>query len=104
MIYVDRSSVEVPESLSGPSARKATEAAKRFYMQPLEARRQERHRFDSRIFASPSVKNTLLALFHSKCAYCESRVAHTGTLDIEHFRPKMGAVGINKDYSEDHYW
>jgi uncharacterized protein (TIGR02646 family) len=34
------------------------------------------------------IKEALLGLFHSKCAYCESKILHVDYGDIEHFRPK----------------
>jgi len=34
------------------------------------------------------IKATLVAMFHGKCAYCESKITHITYGDIEHFRPK----------------
>lgn len=34
------------------------------------------------------IKVTLVAMFHGKCAYCESKITHITYGDIEHFRPK----------------
>lgn len=34
------------------------------------------------------IKNTLVAMFHGKCAYCETNITHVTYGDIEHFRPK----------------
>jgi uncharacterized protein (TIGR02646 family) len=34
------------------------------------------------------VKQALLALFHGKCAYCESKITHVDYGHIEHYRPK----------------
>lgn len=34
------------------------------------------------------IKNALVAMFHSKCAYCESKISHIEYGHIEHFRPK----------------
>ncbi|MCU0341434.1 MAG: TIGR02646 family protein [Spirosomaceae bacterium] len=34
------------------------------------------------------IKNTLKAMFHGKCAYCESQILHIDYGHIEHFRPK----------------
>ena len=38
------------------------------------------------------VKETLVSMFHGKCAYCESKVLHIDYGHIEHFRPKSHAV------------
>lgn len=37
------------------------------------------------------VKETLVKMFHGKCAYCESKVLHIDYGHIEHFRPKSRA-------------
>jgi uncharacterized protein (TIGR02646 family) len=34
------------------------------------------------------IKDALVAMFHGKCAYCESQITHITYGDIEHFRPK----------------
>jgi hypothetical protein len=47
----------------------------------------------SRVFnayADKAVRKTLKAMFHGKCAYCESRITTIYSGDIEHFRPKGG--------------
>lgn len=35
-----------------------------------------------------SIKDILVSMFHGKCAYCESKIAHVDYGHIEHFRPK----------------
>ncbi len=42
--------------------------------------------FRSRIWKE--LKQYLFWLFHDKCAYCESRVRHVSSGDVEHYRPK----------------
>lgn len=39
-----------------------------------------------------SIKDALVAMFHDKCAYCESKVTHITYGAIEHFRPKAQYV------------
>lgn len=34
------------------------------------------------------IKEALIAMFHGKCAYCESRIMHIDYGHIEHFKPK----------------
>ncbi len=41
------------------------------------------------------MRHSLEALFHGKCAYCESRYDLNAPVDIEHFRPKGGVEGTN---------
>ena len=52
-------------------------------------------------YARADVKAALTALFHGKCAYCESKVSGSSQTDIEHYRPKGGVEG-----QPDHqgYW
>lgn len=40
------------------------------------------------IYKDDEVREALEALFHGKCAYCETRYASTQPMDVEHWRPK----------------
>jgi len=42
---------------------------------------QDRYKHDQ-------IKNSLVAMFHGKCAYCESQITHIDYGHIEHFKPK----------------
>lgn len=46
--------------------------------------------FDRDIYAHPTVKQTLEQAQHGKCCFCESKVGHITSGDVEHFRPKAG--------------
>ncbi len=46
--------------------------------------------FDSALYGHPSIKESLIAAQHGKCAFCESKVRHISYGDVEHFRPKAG--------------
>ena len=46
--------------------------------------------FDSRIYAHETVKETLVAMQHGKCCFCEAKILHVSYGDIEHYRPKAG--------------
>ncbi len=39
-------------------------------------------------YQHPEIKNSLVEMFHGKCAYCESKIVHVAYGDIEHFYPK----------------
>lgn len=67
--YQDGTKVETPESLS---ARKS--------------------------YKGDDVIKTLKSLFHSKCAYCESKYTHLMPVDIEHFRPKSKYTWLEFDW------
>ena len=47
-----------------------------------------------------SVKTQLLALFHGKCAYCETFYPAVAPVDVEHYRPKGGV----NDTDHTGYW
>lgn len=47
-----------------------------------------------------SAKEKLAEDFNYKCAYCESTVEG----ELDHFRPKSSARGLNGDFSFEHYW
>ncbi len=47
-----------------------------------------------------ALKNKLAVDFNYKCAYCESRTEG----ELEHFRPKSSARGLNGEFSFEHYW
>ncbi|MGA8938193.1 MAG: hypothetical protein WB439_03430 [Acidobacteriaceae bacterium] len=38
------------------------------------------------------IKAALVAMFHGKCAYCESYLRHIDYGDVEHFRPKANVL------------
>ena len=43
-------------------------------------------------YKGKDVVEALEKLFHSKCAYCESKYTHLMPVDIEHFRPNSKTV------------
>jgi uncharacterized protein (TIGR02646 family) len=44
--------------------------------------------FGFAVYQDRELRKALETMFGSKCAYCESRVAHVLPRDVEHFRPK----------------
>ncbi|HKV34686.1 MAG TPA: AAA family ATPase [Pyrinomonadaceae bacterium] len=101
MIHVPRS--PAPAIFSSAIRQKFEKEAIEFYTKTLEERRKSRFVF--KLYKDKEVKEALVALFHSKCAFCEQRLgAADQPLDIEHFRPKNGAVDLDGKYSHDHYW
>ncbi|MFK7948537.1 MAG: hypothetical protein AB8G11_13175 [Saprospiraceae bacterium] len=51
------------------------------------------------------VRNTLITLYKSKCAYCEGKIeVSNSTPRIEHYRPKNGIKGIPKNEHKGYYW
>ncbi|AFC25766.1 HNH endonuclease [Saprospira grandis] len=54
-------------------------------------RAKEDHSFNPRIY-NTAIKSELEALYHHKCAYCESPMG-TEQFTVEHYRPKKGRNG-----------
>ncbi len=59
------------------------------------------HVIGERVYRHDSARRALEALFHRKCAYCETPLSEVGW-DIEHFRPK-GKVFERPDHP-GYYW
>lgn len=58
------------------------------------------YEFDASIWTS--LKKYLLNVFNGKCAYCESKIEHISSGDMEHFRPKKKVTGDKKH--KGYYW
>ena len=89
MIHVNRSRVPSPPSLAAAGARER-ERAVAWYRKAANCEA----RFTFSAYKAADVVEALTALFHGKCAYCESSYAPITPVDIEHFRPK-GAIAID---------
>lgn len=84
MRRVNRSNVQIPESLDGPTSLAAierTRAAQHFQNNPGQP-------FTFKAYKQKDVVKALNTLFHGKCAYCESKINSVQPTDVEHFRPK----------------
>ncbi|MCP3976877.1 MAG: hypothetical protein GY720_20515 [bacterium] len=55
-------------------------------------------------YNNPTVKTALEAMFHGKCAYCESIYTRVGPMDVEHYRPKGGVVIEGSVEAPGYYW
>jgi uncharacterized protein (TIGR02646 family) len=92
MIFVDRSAVPVPEVLTSSKADRQRKRIVELLSSSNAHLAQLRLDFDP---LWTQAKGDLLQLFHGKCAYCETRVDLSGGADIEHFRPKQGALNLD---------
>ena len=101
---MDRTSVQVPEVLTGKEADAAYEAARQHFETEERGARQKLHDFEP-LYKRPEVHEALLDLFARKCAFCESRISRGATTIIaHHFRPKQEAVAADGQVSRPHYW
>lgn len=108
MIHVDRPSPapeKVCEALAKPvadkigkgKARPEIDLARTYYA--TKPRPKTAYEFEQ--YKAPEVCKALDAIFHEKCAYCESRYSAVAARDIEHFRPKGG---IKEAPDHPGYW
>lgn len=99
MRHAKRDTVDPPVNLVDPDAKGPRELEKvRAHMSDAELREKS---FGFKAYKDDGVKAALHALFHGKCAYCESFYQAQAPVDVEHFRPK-GAVEGEDDH--DGYW
>ena len=100
MRFVDRTRHAPPGALTEPGRRGQLEleAARASFLPgaPANAKRP-----DFAAYKDEEVKLRLEAMFHGKCAYCETRYAQAAPMDVEHYRPK-GRVA--EDEAHSGYW
>lgn len=104
MIHLERPAAS-PEYLLSDEVEAYRTQVRDFFRRGEKTRRQERPDFP---FFRPKTFERLMAdllqISHGKCAYCESPIEATGIGSIDRFRPKAGAIGLNKEFSSEHYW
>jgi hypothetical protein len=96
---------EIPAYYSGERVSRFRAETETFFRRSERSRRQER--FDFPLFPERMYRDAmrdLLALSHGKCAYCESPLTFPGNASLDRFRPKAGALGLDGEYSTEHYW
>ncbi|MDB2438605.1 hypothetical protein N9W89_07790 [Hellea sp.] len=100
MRKIDRSRVVMPARLdmSNPNSAASKELQRLKAKVPASFKASD---FNAYKDENKKVLSALLEISNNKCAYCESRIAGSSQVDIEHYRPK-GKV----EESQDHpgYW
>ncbi len=82
MIYIDRDKYKTPDLLSLQDGKGKKETNSNIE----KAKNGDFDNFKFSVYRE--VKDDLIKLFKSKCAYCESKFLHVYSGDVEHFRPK----------------
>ncbi|MEX2517736.1 MAG: hypothetical protein WD969_00215 [Paracoccaceae bacterium] len=91
MRAVRRDDIAPPNVLTASDARGAKELERvRAHMDDPVTRKKT---FGFSVYKDDEVKAALQALFHGKCAYCESYYDAVAPVDVEHFRPKGSVEG-----------
>lgn len=105
MIYVERNSIPVPEVFYSKEIEIAKKRLEEFYLKSKESRSQQKYSQPFEKELRDKFLEPLREIFKGKCAYCESYIsldnAHS---EYDHFRPRGGARGLDKEFSTDHYW
>jgi len=104
MIYVDKNIDHQPGIFRSAEMAAAREKIAEFY-QSGDSSTQKR--FDDYVLTKyrKEFLEVLRREFHGKCAYCESHIDLIGaSSEIDHFRPKNTARGLNEEVSREHYW
>jgi len=111
LIFIDRDAVSVPNILVGEKSagQKERARAEKFFADLRDGDQiiatAKKTTFKFQVYSRPEVKEALQALFHGKCAYCESRYAGTQPMDVEHFRPKSEATELDGSKTKPgYYW
>lgn len=102
MIHLDRDAREKPSIFDSTEMHAEQERLTRFYAEPFDLRRQRSYKINPRLIKQ--CENAAYALSSDKCAYCETKRSPTSGRNIEWYRPKGGAVGLDGKMSPDHYW
>ena len=105
MIKVDRSLIPEPAVLSARHKGKTEQdrAIAKFNKHINENQDPLKFKFNYTAYKNKRLKQALTALFHGKCAYCESRYAGSQPMDVEHWRPK-GKVDATSGEYPGYYW
>ncbi|GAA4770546.1 MULTISPECIES: AAA family ATPase [Flavobacterium] len=105
MIYVERNSIPVPEVFYSKEVEIAKKRLEEFYIKSKESRSQQKYSQPFEKELRNKFLEALREVFKGKCAYCESVIPlETSRSEYDHFRPKGGARGLDKEFSTDHYW
>jgi uncharacterized protein (TIGR02646 family) len=102
MIKVDRREVNPPKILTDPKGNGAEEIRKATEFYTDLANREKTFPFE--VYKAQEVKQALNQLFHFKCAYCETVIAASQPVAVEHYRPKGAVVIDGKPRKPGYYW
>ncbi len=100
MIHVEQGAA--PSTFRSAEFRRNRKELEEFFASPAGERKKLRFRFES--VASYRVVAALRKAFLGKCAYCESPIKEASSGQLDSFRPRQRAVGLDGRVDEDHYW
>ncbi|MBZ9763369.1 AAA family ATPase [Mesorhizobium sp. CA8] len=102
MIRIDRNRVQAPDD--GDVMAHVARVIENHYALDLSKRRQTKLELTREwLHRRQQVQGPLAELFHAKCAYCETSFDVAERIDIDRFRPPVGASDLTGRGSLDHY-
>jgi uncharacterized protein (TIGR02646 family) len=105
MRFVNRKAVAEPEVLHAPFTRGSKKGKSELEhvaeFMALKFQGEVKGSYDFVRYKENEVSEALEALFHRKCAYCESAYDIVQPVDVEHYRPKGAVDGVE---GHDGYW
>ncbi|HVS51967.1 MAG TPA: AAA family ATPase [Opitutaceae bacterium] len=104
MIHLDRRLVPAPAAFRSARCARALRQAADYFAQPHEDRGQRRFSWHAVDRIVDQATAALTRLTGGKCAYCEQPVQAITAFDIDGFRPRGGALGLDGSLDADHYW
>jgi uncharacterized protein (TIGR02646 family) len=94
MIKINKKGVNVPKPLKKEAVQKRKDHISDYKSAPagyhLTTKARLKFEFDKAIYGHKDVKTALKKLQANKCCFCEAKVSHISSGDVEHFRPKAG--------------
>lgn len=101
MIHIDRTRIPPPDKLNNVAEIEA--AAAWGYYNPVGGQRVESS-YPFTAYRASGVRESLLELFHDKCAFCESKLNTDSPLEVQHFRPFGFTVNHDGSIIKPGYW
>lgn len=94
MIYVAKPIRHAPEAFVA-AARDEMKAVRALFAR----RRKTRQKYEFKAYKNADLRLVLDRLFGQKCAYCEATYNITGSMEVEHYRPKSVYYWLAADWS-----
>lgn len=101
MIHVERG--PAPAGLTSSRAGRLRQELAAFFKTPAAKRTRERFKFAA-VTQLPGVVDALRRDFGDRCGYCESWIGEENPGQMDSFRPKQRAMGLDGKIAEEHYW
>ena len=116
MKFIDKSIFPIPDILKIKGTEETTENKKRYKANKAKYTSNTPYQnspgaaqsfnIDRNIYGHEDVKKTLIELQKKCCCFCESRITHISSGDVEHFRPKNGYTQNDDDqfHKPGYFW